>query len=144
MEAVYGLYGIREAPPCDKAHGVGHIHGYLLNEVPSTLIDTHEGFRHLVGRYAPDDGYECPLPSTGGTIGHDGVKLTVARGRLIYADARTDILRIDKPLVGMLQLVPVAEATQMILILFLKGIGFDMVVLLKRTAGHWGTLHTFL
>ena len=44
----------------------------------------------------------------------------------------------------MAELFSTTEAAEVVLVLFFKGIGINMVVLLKRTAGRWGCLHTYL
>ena len=108
------------------------------------LVYAHDGFGNPVGRNALDHGYERSLPSAAGTVGHDGVQLAVAQSRLVYANARPDVVSKDKPLVCMVELVPTAETAEVILVLPFESIGLNVVVLLKRTAGHWGTLHTYL
>lgn len=42
------------------------------------------------------------------------------------------------------QLFPTTEVAEVVLVLFLKGFGINMVVLLKRTEGHRESLHTYL
>lgn len=104
-------------------HGIGHIHRYLPNYAPPLLVYAHNDFGNLIGRNTLNKGYERSFSSTTGTIGYDCVQFAVAQSSLIYANTRPDVLWKDNPLVCMAELFPTTEAAEVVLLLFLKGIG---------------------
>lgn len=80
----------------------------------------------------------------GVAVGDERVQLAIGQRGLVYGKPQAYILGEQQPPVCVVQLIPLTETAQHLLVLLLKGVDGDMVILFKRTAGHGGYLHTFL
>ena len=78
------------------------------------------------------------------TIGHERIQFAIGKRGFINGKPCAYILREQQLFISMFQLVPFTESAKDLLVLLFKGVSVDMIEILKRTAGHWGCLHTFL
>ena len=105
----------RELLPHDAHHAVGEVHRHLLD-----LLAALQGYLVQVLSYfchsrPPDSSDERTLLAMPVLVGEEGEQVMVQH-RLVDAQALTHVLLQQHPLVGMLLLLPVAKAAQMLLV----------------------------
>ena len=72
---------------------------------------------YILGLGALDNGHQSTGASFARLVGQKGVDLAAAQAGLVYAQMLTDIFWEEKPAVGMVELVPAIETTEIFLVL---------------------------
>lgn len=126
------------------AHGVRQVERHLFDRLTLLLWNPFQCPDDILGLRTRHDSNQAAFSTMTVTIGNDSIQLTIRQTRLVYGQIGAYVLCKHKPLVGMGQLTPGTIVTQDLLVLFLKSMCVYVVEILKRTAGHWGCLHTSL
>ena len=115
MEMVYHDLCIGEGLLDNAHHAVGEVHRHLLDLLAALLLYLVKMLRHVSNRCALDCGYERPLLAVSVPVGEKRDQVMV-KHRLVYAQSIAHILLLKHPLAGMLLLIPVRKAAQMLLV----------------------------
>lgn len=117
METVVSHPSLGKDGACDKHHGRGQVQCYLLHLKPlmagNLLDDSDDG----LGLCAVYDGYQTTRSTVTVLVGQKRIDLTAAQAGFVYAQVRAHIFGIYQILRGVLPLFPLAEATEMFLVL---------------------------
>ena len=144
VEPVYHAVRFGECRTYNPAHGIGQVKGDFRNSTTESLVNTVQNSYYILGFCSRHNGDQGALPSLGIAVGDKCVQIAVGKRGLVNGQQGTDIPGEQQPLLRMFQLVPLTKTAQYLLVLPLKGMSVYMIVFLKRTAGHWGCLHTSL
>ena len=115
MEMVYNYLCLWEGLLDNAHHAVGEVHRHLLDFISALFLYLVKMLRHVSNGRALDCSYECSLLAVSVPVGEERDQVMV-KHRLVYAQSLAHVLLLKHPLTGMLLLVPVRKATQMLLV----------------------------
>ena len=79
-----------------------------------------------------------------GLVGQDCINIAAAQACLVEAHIRSYILGIQHVFFGMLQLIPIAIAAYLLLVLLSQRLAFESVACRKCGYAYWGALNLLL
>ena len=112
-------------------HALGEVHRHLTYLGTQIPVNPEKCIHDIIHLSAADDGNQCSLATMSILVGDYGVQLAVAERGLIYAHVGADVVRENKPLVGVLLFFPILVAAQVLFVLALKLMTICVVVSLK-------------
>jgi len=110
-----------------QLHIRGHIQSHLGDGVPRSVRESREHLGNLAGFRALDHRDEGSLLPVFGLVRERGPELAIRHGHLVEAQLGADILWKEHPFLGVLVLIPVLEAAQVVFVLLFELLGLQLV-----------------
>ncbi len=131
MEHVDGDGRLGEGPLHNGMHGVGVVHRHFFHLFSLSLRYFLEDSDDIICPGAPHHSYErAPLAVP--LLVRDKREEVLRMHALVYAEVLADVLRDEHPVAGMTELVPLAEAAEVLLVVLLQRAPVNLEVALQR------------